>query len=93
MARNRGKTSLKTKRRNENPMREYDRLSPELRQWVASAMLPWRAKSVQRAFDRAVARTGCTDLALQELDALQQRRVAKDARVIWGDSHPFATAP
>ena len=28
-----------------HPMRDFDRLPPELRQWVAGAKLPWRAAS------------------------------------------------
>ena len=39
---NRGRTSLKLKRRSEDPMRDYDRLPPELRAWLAEAVLPWR---------------------------------------------------
>ncbi len=58
MAGNRGRTSLKCRQRARDPMREYDRLPPELRAWLASAALPWRPRSVQRAYERAVARTG-----------------------------------
>jgi len=75
---NRGKTSLKLKRRNEDPMREYDRLPPELRAWLASAVLPWRPQSVRRAFDRAMARTRDRSRALEELDRLQNKLIAKD---------------
>lgn len=90
MAGNRGQTSLKSKRRSTNPMQEFDRLPADLRAWVALADLPWRAKSVKQAFDRAVTRTGDTRLALMELDALQARLIAKDARAVWGQSHPSA---
>ena len=38
---NRGKTSLKLKRRNADSMRDFDRLPPELRAWLAGAVLPW----------------------------------------------------
>jgi len=75
---NRGTTSLKLKRRNEDPMREYDRLPPELRAWLASAVLPWRPQSVRRAFDRAMARTRDRSRALEELDRLQNKLIAKD---------------
>ncbi|MEM1130192.1 MAG: DUF6525 family protein [Pseudomonadota bacterium] len=88
MSGNRGKTSLRRKRRQENPMREFDRLPEELRVWLASAVLPWRARSVRRAFDRAVARTGDTHLALRELDRLERQLVAKDAARVWGACHP-----
>ncbi len=89
---NRGKTSLKLKRRNEDPMREFDRLPAELRAWLASAALPWRPRSVRRAFDRAVARTNDRSRALQELDLLQDKLIAKDARKVWGQAYPFTSA-
>ncbi|MDG1964976.1 MAG: DUF6525 family protein, partial [Amylibacter sp.] len=47
---NLGSTSLKRKRRNENPLLDYDRLPKELRAWVANAELPWRPKSVLKAY-------------------------------------------
>ncbi|MEL6508378.1 MAG: DUF6525 family protein [Pseudomonadota bacterium] len=89
MPRNRGKTSLKCKRRAANPMREYDHLPAELRTWLSQAVLPWRAGSVQRAFDKAVARTGDPEQALQELDQMQARLVAKDAAKVWGATYPL----
>jgi len=88
---NRGRTSLKLKRRAEDPMRDFDRLPPELRAWLASAVLPWRPRSVRRAFERAVARTRNRAHALEELDRLQERLVAEDARAVWGDAHPDAS--
>ena len=92
MARNRGKTTLKCKHSSINPMRDYDKLPAELREWVATANLPWRAQSVQRAYEKALARTGNRRTALRELDALQARLVAKDALRIWGAEHPDAQA-
>ena len=93
MAGNRGETSLRSKRRREDPMREYDQLPETLRAWLAAAVLPWRPRSVQRAFDAAYAKTRDTSRALDELDALQARLVAKDAREIWGQGHPCADTP
>lgn len=87
---NRGRTSLRSKRRSEDPMREFDRLPAELRRWLASAVLPWRPRSVRRAFDRALARTQDRASALAELDHLQERLVAKDVRNVWGQDHPCA---
>ena len=88
---NRGRTSLKLKRRSEDPMQDYDRLPPELRAWLAEALLPWRPRSVRRAFERAIARTRNRAHALEELDRLQERLVAEDARAVWGDAHPHAS--
>ena len=70
-------------------MREYDNLPAELREWVATALLPWRARSVRRAFDKAMARTGDTELALQELDRIQNAMVSQDVQKVWGENHPF----
>ncbi len=88
MGANRGKTSLKRRQRDEDPMREFDRLPAELRSWLATAVLPWRPRSVRRSFSRALARTGDRALALAELDLLQQRLIARDARQVWGADHP-----
>lgn len=90
MRRNLGKTSLKCKRSNGNSMRDYDNLSPELRAWLASAALPWRPRSVQRAFNQAIARTQDKAHALAELDRMQDRLVAKDVCKVWGQDHPNA---
>ena len=89
---NRGQTSLRQRRRTEDPMREYDRLPAELRAWLATAVLPWRPVSVRRAFARALARTGDRARALAELDRLQARRIGEDAARIWGPAHPAAAA-
>ena len=88
--RNRGATTLRTKRRRENPMSEFDRLPGELREWLAAAKLPWRPRSVQQAYSKALMRTTDAATALRELDRLEQRLVAKDARAIWGHGHPDA---
>ncbi|WP_208350654.1 DUF6525 family protein [Pseudaestuariivita rosea] len=81
-------TGLKMKRRDKDPMREFDRLPEELRLWLATAILPWRPGSVQRTFDKALARTRDKTSALRELDRIETRLVAKDALKIWGNSHP-----
>ena len=70
-------------------MQEYDRLPSELRQWLATAVLPWRPASVKRVFDRALTRTRDARRALEELDTLQARLVAKDIGQIWGPDHPM----
>ena len=78
MTRNLGKTRLKRRRRSEDPMREFDRLPPELRQWLANAALPWRPRSVRRVFEKSLSRTGDPARALAELDSLQQARLQQD---------------
>lgn len=91
MAGNRGATSLRLKRRREDPMREFDRLPAELRAWLSAAALPWRPRSVRRAFDKAYARTQDTARAIKELDQLQDRLIAKDVQKVWGHDHPLAS--
>ena len=90
MSANQGDTSLKCRRRSASPMGEYDRLPAELRAWLSTAVLPWGPRSVRRAYDRAVARTRDKTLALEELDRIQDRLVARDAGKIWGKEHPSA---
>ncbi|MEM6758025.1 MAG: DUF6525 family protein [Pseudomonadota bacterium] len=90
MPTNRGTTSLKSRRRAADPMREFDALPPELRQWVAAGMRPWRAGSVRRTYAQAMARTGDAESALKELDRLERAAVARDARKVWGADHPEA---
>ncbi|WP_425394201.1 DUF6525 family protein [Aestuariivita boseongensis] len=90
MRRNTGNSHLKRKRRDGSPMHAYDRLPKELRDWVSSALLPWGAASVRRAYAKAYARTWDARLALRELDMLEARLVGKDAHKVWGEAHPAA---
>ena len=89
---NRGATSLRKTRRHEDPMREFDKLPADLRAWLAGAILPWRPRSVRRSFERAYSKTGDRAGALAELDRLQARLIAKDARSVWGLEHPLAAS-
>lgn len=61
-------------------MQDYDRLPAELRRWVAQANLPWSPHSVQKAYKKAIARTGDRQLALVELDRIQSSLVERDAQ-------------
>ncbi|MEM9973146.1 MAG: DUF6525 family protein [Pseudomonadota bacterium] len=90
---NLGHTSLKRRRRSGDPMHDFDRLRPELRAWLTEASLPWRPQSVRRAFDRALARTKELRRALEELDRLEARQIAKDAGKVWGPHYPQAHGP
>lgn len=90
MASNRGATTLRRRKQGGDKMREFDQLPVELRAWLADAILPWRPRSAQRSFAKALARTKDPYEALKELDRLQARLVAKDARKVWGPDHPHA---
>ncbi|ROU00371.1 hypothetical protein EAT49_13685 [Histidinibacterium lentulum] len=74
-------------------MREFDRLPEPLRAWAREAILPWRPRSVRRAFERALGQTGDPALALAELDRIEARLIARDAPRIWGAGHPFSPGP
>ena len=87
---NLGSTNLKRKRRNENPILDYDKLPKELRKWIANAELPWRPKSVLKAYERAYSRTGNSKKAMNELTRIQNHLVSKDTAHIWGKNHPDA---
>jgi len=69
-------------------MREFDRLPPALRAWLARACLPWGPRSVLRAYRRALGQSGDAGRALQVLDAIEARLIARDAARVWGDAHP-----
>lgn len=86
--RNTGRTSLRQRRRCLDPMREFDRLPPALRAWLARACLPWGPRSVLRAYRRALGQSGDAGRALQALDAIEARQIARDAARVWGDAHP-----
>lgn len=90
MPSNCGTTTLKRRRRNENQMAEFDKLPKELREWVAGAVLPWRAKSVKSAFLKAKKQTGSAKQAMDELEKRQKTLVAKDVCKVWAVNHPEA---
>lgn len=93
MAGNLGQTSLKCRRRSGNPMRDFDQLPPELRAWLSRAVLPWRPQSVRRVFDRALRQTRNVERALEALDRLEARQIARDTGKVWGLGHPHAAVP
>ncbi len=88
MPRNHGKTTLKRRRSQRDPMTAYDRLPRDLRLWLAGASLPWRAQSVRAAYEQALKRTRDRKAALAELDRIEARLIARDAARIWGPAHP-----
>ena len=63
-------------RRLRDPMRDYDRLPPELRQWLAQAALPWSPQSAKRIWHRA----GGGRSALDKLAAAEAATLQKEER-------------
>jgi hypothetical protein len=82
-------TSLRCKSRGD-PMHAFDALPVELRRWLASAALPWSARSVARLWQRAL-RDGNGDrhAALTRLEAAQRRLLHRDAAKVWGKDYPL----
>ena len=80
------------KRRMAAPMAGYDRLPPELRLWLASAALPWSAKSALRLWTRCLKENRCPAQAIARLQAAEARMLARDAAAIWGTHYPAPDA-
>jgi hypothetical protein len=82
-------TSLKRRNR-ADPMQAYDTLPPDLRQWLAGAVLPWSAASVHRVWVKALkAARGDRQAAQAALSAVERQRLERDVARIWGKAHPF----
>jgi Family of unknown function (DUF6525) len=90
MPTNRNLASSLTHRPRPDTMQAYDALPPDLRQWLAHAILPWRAASVRRAWLRALKAAGGDRQAAQAaLTEHERRRLQGDVARIWGNTHPF----
>ena len=79
MRNNLGHIKLKTRRRQSNPLQEFDCLPPQLREWLRYAVLPWAPRSVQRIYKRSIARDGDVEFAIAELDRIQEQRLGVDS--------------
>ena len=78
MKNNLGKTKLPMRHRRSDSLKDFDRLPRQLREWLRNAILPWSPKSVRRVYHRAFFITGNIDLALAELERIQDLQLAKD---------------
>ena len=88
MARNLA-TSLRRRNR-PRPMERYDRLPPELRQWLAGAALPWSPHSALKLWTRLCREcAGDTDAIRRRLERAEARLLAKDAAKVWGAAYPI----
>jgi len=89
MASNLGKTTVRRRPRCGDPLKDFDHLPIELRDWLSSATLCWRPKSVHRAYERALRKNPDKTLALQKLSDIERAILRKDVLRIWGPDHPF----
>ncbi|WP_426033073.1 DUF6525 family protein [Cypionkella sp. TWP1-2-1b2] len=72
-------------------MQAYDALPAEARRWLASAKLPWSARSVARLWALAWVEAGGNLAAVRaRMDAAQARKLARDAAAVWGACYPVA---
>lgn len=76
------RTQLKRRRRRIPTMQAYDALPKGLRQWLASACLPWSPTSALKIWKQA---GGSTDpiAACERLDAIERAMLQRDM-AIWG---------
>lgn len=79
---NLGATSLRRKRRSNDPMRSYDALPAPLRRWLSQAALPWSPVSAQKIWARARARGLSDDEALALLAQAETSTLARDKHAI-----------
>ena len=83
-------TRLPRRRRAIDPMAEFDRLPAPQRRWAAGAALPWSARSLSRAWAKALkASEGCEKRAMKTMTRLEQRTLGKDTPRIWGATYPY----
>ncbi len=77
--------------RRQSPMAQFDRLPPDLRQWLATAILPWSVHSVLRHWNAAMqTANGDTYHARTLMTQIEARCIARDALHIWDGQHPSA---
>ena len=80
LGKNLGETKIKKRRSQSDPMKDFDKLPKILRDWLNLAALPWRPKSVFRAYNKALRQTGDPSLALRQLEKLQQKKLSMDQK-------------
>ena len=86
-------THLKKRKRAADPMREFDALPKPLREWLASAALPWSARSARAQWRKAMKQSGgCETRAKEYLARVEFNHLSKDAKSIWGADHPLLTS-
>ena len=74
---NLGRTNLRKRRRAGDPMRHFDTLPPELRNWLAHAALPWSPAATEKLF-RKLRKAGLSaDAALLRLSAAEAQTLRR----------------
>ncbi|MGB0607603.1 MAG: DUF6525 family protein [Paracoccaceae bacterium] len=78
MSRNLGQSSLRRRRRADDPMAAFDSLPAPLRQWLSEAALPWSPASVRRIWSKSLARGLTPEDTLLSLSQAEARTLARD---------------
>ncbi|MEP4034982.1 DUF6525 family protein [Pseudophaeobacter sp.] len=78
--RNLGETSVKRRKRSEDPMLAYDQLPRDLRLWIQSAKLPWSSASCRRVWLKTKARGDSLEQTLASLDRAEAATLARGGR-------------
>tara|TARA_R110002049_G_scaffold95047_6_gene233626 strand:- start:583 stop:885 length:303 start_codon:yes stop_codon:yes gene_type:complete len=81
---NRGATSLRKRRRNEDPMQAYDALPAPVRSWLSQAALPWSPASCRKILRQARLRGEGLEDVLARLDRAQRNTLARDRYALCG---------
>jgi hypothetical protein len=69
------RTTLKTR---SATMADFDRLPPQLRAWLAGALLPWSTRAARKIWQRALTETRSEAAALARLHAAEARTLARE---------------
>lgn len=80
MSRNLGATTLRRRARRGDPMRAYDDLPPELRRWIAGAVLPWCPRSCARIWAKAQRKGLELEARLDMLSRAEANHLARDQK-------------
>lgn len=81
MIRNIGETNLRGRRRSRDPMRSYDALPAQLRQWLAQAASPWSSASARKIWNQVQSKGLNPDETLAVLDRVESKTLARDKRI------------
>lgn len=76
--RNLGQTSLRSKRRNSDPMQTFDNLPEPLRRWLGQAALPWSPASARRIWQNAHQKGLTVEETLCSLSRAEAKTLSRD---------------
>lgn len=69
-------------------MHTYDALPAPLRSWLSGAVLPWSPASVQRIWNKSIARGLSVEDTLSSLSKAEERTLQRDLHAHKHTTHP-----